>query len=119
MCVRSNFLCVAHSVITQANVLVDSGCKAYLTDFGISTIMRNNATASGTGTVRGTPGWIAPELGIISEAAINPSPASDIYSLGMLVWEVSFPMSLISLLSRTHASGGLSRCTRENLLSTT
>ena len=72
------------------NVLISGEHRALLTDFGLSIVMneiRNLSTYSNDmqGKPRGTMAWMAPEV----HRGSRPDKASDIYSLGMTIWEVS------------------------------
>ena len=72
----------------QANILIDKG-TALVADFGLSAVMddiRSRSAQSSIATsVRGTPQWMAPEC----HKGKPPVKASDIYSLGLTMWEVS------------------------------
>ena len=76
-----------HRDIKPANVLLRrraDGNQAYLSDFGIARpIDAGSSGASGTTTgTMGTPTYMAPELHL----GEPPSVASDVYSLGCLLW---------------------------------
>ena len=72
---------VVHCDIKPANILVDRSGKVYLTDFGIA---RGLDTATATMVGIGTPAYMAPEL-IRGE---DPLPQTDIYALGILLFEM-------------------------------
>lgn len=72
---------VVHCDIKSGNVLLDRSGKAYLTDFGIARTM-DAATSTLIGA--GTPAYMAPEL-ILGQ---DPTPQSDIYALGILLFEM-------------------------------
>lgn len=70
-------------------MLIDDGCNAVICDFGLSRIksdINSQSSNAGFGVVGGTRNWMAPEI-LIGEPADKPS---DIYSLGMTAYEVTF-----------------------------
>jgi eukaryotic-like serine/threonine-protein kinase len=74
---------VVHRDVKAANVLVDwPSDTVKLTDFGIARV--TGASSTGTGIVLGTPGYMAPE----QLAGSLPSVASDLYALGVLLFEL-------------------------------
>jgi serine/threonine-protein kinase len=71
-----------HRDIKPANLLLAPGGTVKITDFGIAhTIGSMEITASGE--LIGTPGYLAPERAMGEQA----TPASDLYSLGMVAYE--------------------------------
>ena len=71
-----------HRDIKPANLLLAPGGTVKITDFGIAhTIGSVPVTASGE--LVGTPGYLAPERAMGEQA----TPASDLYSLGMVAYE--------------------------------
>jgi hypothetical protein len=71
-----------HRDIKPANLLLAPGGIVKITDFGIAyTIGSVPVTASGE--LVGTPGYLAPERAMGEQA----TPASDLYSLGMVAYE--------------------------------
>ena len=72
---------VIHCDIKPGNVMIDAGGGIYLTDFGIA---RHTESSNTTMGAAGTPGYMAPEQ-IRAEAV---SPATDIYSLGVVLYEM-------------------------------
>jgi eukaryotic-like serine/threonine-protein kinase len=71
-----------HRDIKPANLLLAPGGTVKITDFGIAhTIGSVAVTASGE--LVGTPGYLAPERAMGEQA----TPASDLYSLGMVAYE--------------------------------
>lgn len=76
---------IIHRDIKPANVMIDAQGKARIADFGIASALTDDAHGlTATGTLLGTPAYIAPEV-IEGEPA---SPASDIYSLGILLYQL-------------------------------
>ena len=71
----------------QSNILIsdDLPPRALLGDFGLNTIVLNSSSLTGAPI-----DWTAPELLIPDDASYQPSPSSDIYALGMVIYEVSF-----------------------------
>src|SRR5262249_16454057 len=72
---------VIHRDIKPSNVLLDKNGKAILTDFGLVLLQ----TESTLGEIFGTPQYISPEQAINSASVV---PQSDIYSLGVIVYEM-------------------------------
>ncbi|MGX9888798.1 serine/threonine-protein kinase [Streptomyces sp. NPDC002276] len=76
--VKSHDAGVVHGDVTPENILVTDEGVARLTDFGISRALGSDATQGTTGTVRGKPRYLAPELAK-GEAA---GEKADVFSLG-------------------------------------
>ena len=74
---------VVHRDLKPANVLVNWADDAVkLADFGLA--RTSAASHTGTGIVMGTPSYMAPE----QLAGALPSPATDLYALGILLFEL-------------------------------
>lgn len=67
---------IIHCDIKPENIILFSGNRLRLTDFGIAKIAMRTVKARGTGTV----GYMAPE-----QAAGKPSQRSDVFSLGLVL----------------------------------
>lgn len=76
---------VIHRDIKPENILVRSNLKPTLMDFGIAKNLSNATQLTMEGELLGTPHYIAPEQ---AGSADKNLPASDIYSLGAVLYEV-------------------------------
>jgi serine/threonine-protein kinase len=73
---------VVHRDIKPGNLLIDSAGLIKITDFGVA-YAAGSVPLTRTGTLIGTPAYLAPE-----RVAGQPAgPASDLYSLGMVAYE--------------------------------
>lgn len=68
---------ILHRDLKPENILVDEKLNVYLIDFGFASLANKQASASSI--FKGTPGFIAPEQ------IIQPTTASDLYSLGVTI----------------------------------
>src|SRR5688572_3243226 len=76
---------IVHRDIKPANVLITESGDPMLLDFGIAKLFEGDQTTSltGTGMVIGTPEYMAPE-----QWNGQPNPQSDLYSLGIVLYEM-------------------------------
>ncbi|EMD36912.1 hypothetical protein CERSUDRAFT_123935, partial [Gelatoporia subvermispora B] len=74
---------IVHGDIKGANVLVDDGGKACVTDFGLSSKVGPDPGEESHRAAAGTLRWMAPELIRTGRFAY----ATDIYAYGMLIYE--------------------------------
>jgi len=72
---------IVHRDLKPQNVLIDEDGRARVTDFGIARGERSDITA--TGSVMGTAQYLSPEQAQGKET----TPASDIYSIGVILYE--------------------------------
>ena len=78
---------IIHRDIKPNNVMLEqSGSEICVTimDFGLARLSEPDASLSRIGLIAGTPGYLAPEL----MQGASPSPASDLYALGVVLHQV-------------------------------
>lgn len=89
-----------HRDLKPSNILMDLTQKPLVTDFGLSKVLpglrqtsslpdgpdTGKTQLTGSGSILGTPCYVAPEQ--INRAFGNPSKASDVYSLGVILYEM-------------------------------
>ncbi|WP_246150222.1 serine/threonine-protein kinase [Streptomyces qinzhouensis] len=72
---------VLHRDVKPGNVLIGNDGRVVLSDFGIATL-EGTAQLTMTGELVGSPEFLAPERAL----GRNPGPASDLWSLGVLLY---------------------------------
>jgi serine/threonine protein kinase len=75
---------VVHRDVKPSNVLLDADGRVRVADFGIARTLDSTTPLTADGAVMGTASYVAPEVAM-GEAA---TPASDTYSLGVLLYEM-------------------------------
>ena len=73
---------VVHRDVTGRNVMVARDGRVFVLDFGLA-LVKGASRISSTGTLLGTAAYMAPEV-LLGRTA---SPASDLYSLGVVLYE--------------------------------
>ncbi|WP_166831177.1 protein kinase domain-containing protein [Thalassoroseus pseudoceratinae] len=84
---------ILHRDIKPANVLLDlshaSGDLAWtpmLTDFGLARVVNADLSLTASSQLAGTPNYMAPEQAIGASESVGP--AADVYSLGVILYEL-------------------------------
>jgi tRNA A-37 threonylcarbamoyl transferase component Bud32 len=76
---------VVHRDLKPGNVLIDATDAPRITDFGLAKMISRDSDLTLTGTVMGSPGYMAPEQAQGKSDLIGPR--SDVYSLGAILYE--------------------------------
>lgn len=76
---------ILHRDLKPSNILLDKGDEPLVTDFGLAKQVETESHLTMSGTVLGTPSYIAPEQAAGSK---NLTSAVDIYSLGAIFYEL-------------------------------
>jgi WD40 repeat protein len=77
---------VIHRDIKPGNILFDESGKAYVSDFGLAKLLGRQSDLTRSIAMLGTPHYLAPEVAAKNAAAA--SPASDIWALGAVLFEL-------------------------------
>ena len=75
---------IVHRDLKPANVLIDEAGGTHVTDFGLAFRPEEAMKLTATGAMLGTPEWMPPEQ--IEGDRDRVGPASDVYSLGAMLW---------------------------------
>jgi WD40 repeat protein/serine/threonine protein kinase len=77
---------IVHRDVKPANVMIDEQGEALLMDFGLAARQEEAGKLTQDGAILGTPAYMAPEQAAGQHGP--PEPASDQYSLGVLLFEL-------------------------------
>ncbi len=79
---------ILHRDLKSHNILLTADYHAKIGDFGLSKIKLETGSSTKSNKATGTTRWMAPEL-LDMDAPSSPTKASDVYSYGMVLWEIS------------------------------
>ena len=75
-----------HRDLKPSNVLIDGADHVHVTDFGLAARVEGKSELTHTGQILGTPAYMSPEQAQGARDRIGP--ASDVYSLGAILYEL-------------------------------
>lgn len=77
---------ILHRDLKPSNILIDQSDQLHVTDFGLAKRLASDSRLTATGAVLGTPSYMSPEQAAGKNTEL--SPASDVYSLGAILYEL-------------------------------
>jgi serine/threonine-protein kinase len=75
-----------HRDLKPSNILLDNQGRPHVTDFGLAKRVEGGPSLTRSGAIVGTPTYMPPEQITGSRGALGP--ASDVYSLGVILYEM-------------------------------
>jgi serine/threonine protein kinase len=76
---------ILHRDVKPGNVLLDADDRPHVTDFGLAKQYNSDSNQTRTGSILGTPSYMAPEQ---AAGRKDLGPACDIYGVGALLYEL-------------------------------
>lgn len=77
---------ILHRDLKPSNILLDEQGQPYVTDFGLAQQIATDSRLTASGTLVGTPSYMAPEQASGNRGALTTS--TDVYGLGAILYEM-------------------------------
>ncbi len=77
---------IIHRDLKPANILLSADGTPKISDFGLAKRLEEDSSQTRTGTILGTPNYMAPEQANGTNETVGP--AADIYALGVILYEM-------------------------------
>ena len=77
---------IIHRDLKPSNIMLDADGEPHVTDFGLAKVFDGDSRETASGTIIGTPAYMAPEQA--SGRTSEVSQLSDVYSLGAILYEM-------------------------------